>query len=241
MAELFPPAFRNSSLVTRHWSLVTLSVDERDARYPITIDPIAQQAYLKASNTGGSDQFGFSVAISGDTVVVGAFLEDSNATGVNGDQSDNSANGAGAAYVFAFPSAKMANISTRGFVGTGSNRLIGGIIIQGDTSTRVLFRAIGPSLTPLGVSGALQDPQLDLFDGSGTMLAHNDNWMEEPDGTPNAARTAAISSTGLAPGNASEAAILATVAPGNYTAVVSGVGATTGIALVEAYQLGPSP
>ena len=79
---------------------VRLLVDERGARYPITIDPIAQQAYLKASNTEAGDKFGYSVAISGDTVVVGAPEEDSNATGVNGDQSDNSAGNAGAAYVF---------------------------------------------------------------------------------------------------------------------------------------------
>ena len=81
-----------------------LSVDERGARYPLTIDPIAQQAYLKASNSDGglfpSDQFGTSVAVSGDTVVVGAFGESSNATGVNGNQADNSATQSGAAYVF---------------------------------------------------------------------------------------------------------------------------------------------
>jgi hypothetical protein len=77
-----------------------LAIDERGARYPLTIDPIAQQAYLKASNTGTDDQFGYSVAVSGDTVVVGAPCEDSNATGVDGDQSDNSAENSGAAYVF---------------------------------------------------------------------------------------------------------------------------------------------
>jgi hypothetical protein len=77
-----------------------LTVEESGAHYPITIDPIAQQAYLKASNTEASDAFGFSVAISGDTAVVGARFEDSNATGINGNQSDNSASAAGAAYVF---------------------------------------------------------------------------------------------------------------------------------------------
>ena len=77
-----------------------LAVEETGARYPLTIDPVAQQAYLKASNTEAVDQFGVSVAISGDTVVVGAYGESSNATGVNGDQSDNSASFSGAAYVF---------------------------------------------------------------------------------------------------------------------------------------------
>jgi hypothetical protein len=77
-----------------------LSVDESTARYPVTVDPIAQQAYIKASNTGAGDRFGSSIAISGDTVVVGAQLEASAATGINGNQSDNSATDAGAAYVF---------------------------------------------------------------------------------------------------------------------------------------------
>ena len=76
-------------------------VEDQAATYPLTIDPtISQQAYLKASNTGAADAFGYSVAISGDTVVVGAIREDSKATGVNGDQTDNSAPGSGAAYVF---------------------------------------------------------------------------------------------------------------------------------------------
>ena len=75
-------------------------VDECGAKYPITIDPLAQQAYFKASNSGGGDFFGNAVSVSSDTVVVGAPQEDSNATGVNGDQSNNSASGSGAAYVF---------------------------------------------------------------------------------------------------------------------------------------------
>ncbi len=77
-----------------------LHVDDRAARYPLTIDPIAQQAYLKASNTNANDQFGSSVAVSGDTVVVGARFEDSGATGVDGNMADNSAIDAGAAYIF---------------------------------------------------------------------------------------------------------------------------------------------
>ena len=80
--------------------VVRLVVDDRGAHYPITVDPIAQQAYLKASNSAASDYFGLSVAVSGDTVVVGAYWEDSNATGVNGNQADNSALESGAAYVF---------------------------------------------------------------------------------------------------------------------------------------------
>ncbi|WP_345739054.1 IPT/TIG domain-containing protein, partial [Prosthecobacter algae] len=77
-----------------------LLVDESTARYPITIDPVAQQAYLKAGNSGAGDSFGLSVAVSGDTAVVGAYLEDSNATGVNGNAASNDSNDSGAAYVF---------------------------------------------------------------------------------------------------------------------------------------------
>lgn len=78
-----------------------LDVDDAGAVYPVTIDPtFTQQAYLKASNTEAIDNFGFAVAVAGDTVVVGAHREDSNATGVNGNQADNSAAQAGAAYVF---------------------------------------------------------------------------------------------------------------------------------------------
>ena len=79
---------------------VRLIVNECGARYPITVDPIAQQAYLKASNTEDLDEFGYAVAISNDTAVIGVIGEDSNASGVNGDQSNDNADGAGAAYVF---------------------------------------------------------------------------------------------------------------------------------------------
>ncbi len=78
-----------------------LTIDDTHARYPLTIDPIAQQAYLKASNTASADFFGISLAVSGELVVVGAIGEDSNATGVNGNQADNNAPSSGAAYVFA--------------------------------------------------------------------------------------------------------------------------------------------
>ena len=87
-------------MMTENAAAFRVVVDERGARYPVTIDPVAQQAYLKAPNTEAEDGFGFSVAISGDTVVVGAPLEDSDATGVNGNQSSNSAPNSGAAYVF---------------------------------------------------------------------------------------------------------------------------------------------
>jgi FG-GAP repeat protein len=94
-----PAWFDNPQSAIRNPKFLSIVVDDREAIYPLTIDPIAQQAYLKASNTG-PDAFGGSVAVSGDTVVVGASGEESSATGVNGNQADNSAPGAGAAYVF---------------------------------------------------------------------------------------------------------------------------------------------
>jgi hypothetical protein len=100
----------------QHGGLLRLLVEEADARYPLNIDPVAQQAYLKASNTDADDNFGCSVSISGDTVVVGAYGEDSNATGVNHpNQGDNSVSYAGAAYVFKMPSGCKARSQTVGF------------------------------------------------------------------------------------------------------------------------------
>lgn len=87
-----PPAYAGVTA-----KLLRLIVDDSEAVYPLTIDPVAQQAYLKASNTGAGDLFGYSVAVSGNTAVVGAVLEDSSATGVNGNQADNSASNSGAA------------------------------------------------------------------------------------------------------------------------------------------------
>ena len=126
-------------------------------------------------------------------------------------------------------SSKLANISTRGSVGTGQNVMIGGLILLGPDPARVLFRAIGPSLLGAGVASALVDPQLDLFDAQGTTIATNNNWRDS--------QQAAIESTGAAPTDDAEAAILVDLFPGNYTGVVSGVNGGTGTALIEAYYL----
>ena len=123
----------------------------------------------------------------------------------------------------------LANISTRGFVGTGGDVLIGGIIVVGGSDQQVLIRAIGPSLTPFGVTGALSDPVLELHDKDGNLIVSNDDWKDTQE--------QAIMLTGIAPTNDAESAILATLAPGAYTAIVSGKDNTTGVALVEAYQV----
>ena len=122
--------------------------------------------------------------------------------------------------------ARLANISTRGFVQTGDNVMIGGFIILGSEDEYVIVRAIGPSL-PL--ADTLADPLLELHNADGSILATNDNWRDTQE--------AEIEATGLAPTNDAESAIVSTLAPGNYTAIVHGVGDTTGVALVEAYGL----
>ena len=126
----------------------------------------------------------------------------------------------------------LANISTRGFVGTGDNVMIGGFIVGGGTggSSTVVVRAIGPSLTPAGVANPLQDPVLELHDSEGAIIASNDNWMDSPDHQ-------LIIDSGLAPANDKESALLATLAPGAYTAIVGGINNDTGVGLVEAYTL----
>jgi len=124
---------------------------------------------------------------------------------------------------------KLANISTRGFVRTGDNVMIGGTIIIGSTPATVLIRAIGPSLTNAGVPNALSDPTLELHDGDGTLIAFNDDWRSDQE--------AAIIATGIPPTNNLESAILRSLSPGAYTAIVRGYLNATGVALVEAYQL----
>jgi hypothetical protein len=124
---------------------------------------------------------------------------------------------------------KLGNLSTRGFVGSAQNVMIGGTIVTGSDPARVVFRALGPSLGAVGIQNPLGDPQLDLFDANGAKISSNNNWKDS--------QQAAISNAGLAPSSDLESAILAELAPGNYTAVVTGVNGASGIALVEAYHL----
>ncbi len=124
----------------------------------------------------------------------------------------------------------LANISSRGFVGTGNNVLIGGFIIGvNGTSANVVARALGPSLSNSNVSGTLQDPILELHNANGVVVATNDNWKDSQETT--------IQSIGLAPPDNRESAIFATLAAGHYTAIVRGRNETTGVALVEVYRV----
>jgi hypothetical protein len=121
---------------------------------------------------------------------------------------------------------KLANIATRGQVDQGDNVLIAGTIVVGSGTSTVLFRALGPST---GIPNLLQDPVLELHDGQGGLVATNDNWQDT--------QKEAIEQTTIPPSNPKESAILQSLTPGAYTAVVRGKNNTTGIGVIEAYQL----
>ncbi len=133
--------------------------------------------------------------------------------------------------------ARLVNMSARTNVGTGGSILIAGFSITGDAPKQVLIRAIGPSLTPFGVTGVLADPQLALFrQGTTTALQTNDNWLSAPNVAQIGLVGAQVGAFTLPP-NSRDAAILVTLDPGSYSAQVSGVGNTTGVALVEIYEV----
>lgn len=154
-----------------------LVIDERGARYPLTIDPIAQQAYLKASNTDEFDGFGVSVAVSGNTVVVGAWGEASNATGVNGDQSDDTAEAAGAAYIFVRNGTTWSQQAYLKASNTDSGDYFGrSAAISGDT---VVVGAYGEDSSATGVDGDGSDNSI-LFAGAAYVFVRNGtNWNQQ--------------------------------------------------------------
>jgi phospholipase/lecithinase/hemolysin len=124
----------------------------------------------------------------------------------------------------------LANLSTRGFVGTGDNVMIGSLIVGSGDSPIIVLRAIGPSLASSGIANPLLDPTIELHDGNGAQLGFNDDWRST--------QLQAVLATLLAPTDDREAAIVAPfLTPGNYTAVVRGKADTTGVALVEAYRI----
>jgi hypothetical protein len=132
------------------------------------------------------------------------------------------------------PASQTLNLSTRMRVQTGENVGIGGFIITGTAPKHLLLRAIGPSLVPFGISNVLADPVMELHGPGAFVTITNDNWQDDP------AQVPAIQATGIAPANDLESAIDATLAPGAYTAIVRGNNATSGVALVEVYDLDQS-
>jgi hypothetical protein len=125
---------------------------------------------------------------------------------------------------------KLANISSRGFVQTGNDVMIAGFILgNGTAGERVAIRAIGPSLN--GIDNVLANPTLDLRDGNGTVLISNDNWKDDNN------QAAELSAAGMSPQNDFESAIVLRLPPGQYTAIVAGKDASTGVAVTEVYHL----
>ncbi|MFL6589010.1 MAG: hypothetical protein ACJ8M4_02440 [Chthoniobacterales bacterium] len=125
---------------------------------------------------------------------------------------------------------RLANISTRGLVASSVNVLIGGFILGGGSAnTKVLVRAIGPSLANAGIANPLSNPTLEVRDGNGALLFGNDNWEDR--------QQSAIEQTGIPPNDSLESAVVADLGPGAYTAIVAGKGDSTGVALIEVYNL----
>lgn len=128
---------------------------------------------------------------------------------------------------------KLLNISTRATAGSAENTLIAGVVVTGSAPKRVLIRAVGPGLTPFGVTGVLAQPTLTLYSGS-TAVGANTGWSTSVDAAAITAASAQVGGFGMA---AADSAMIVTLAPGNYTAQVTGPGAATGVALIELYEL----
>jgi hypothetical protein len=147
-----------------------------------------------------------------------------------GDDSIFASTGFSPTFIAIKKSPTLVNISTRLNVLTGENVLDAGFIINAAGSKRVLIRGLGPSLSDLGVDGALDDPIIELHDSSGTIVAENDDWKKN--------QQTEIAATGLAPTNDAESALISTLSAGSYTVIERGKLGTTGVGLVELYDLG---
>ncbi len=124
----------------------------------------------------------------------------------------------------------LANISTRGAVETGANVMIGGFILgKGSSAAKILVRGLGPTLSEQNITGPLANPTLELRNSNGVLVRANDNWKSS--------QQAQIQATGIPPQNDLEAALIATLTPGSYTAILAGKNGGTGVGLLEAYHL----
>jgi hypothetical protein len=184
-----------------------------------------QAAQIQQSGLAPTDEFESAVLV---TLTPGSY------TAVVSGYQGSMGNGLVEAYEMDSNTTRLVNISTRGRVGTNDEPMIGGLIAQGGGPKKVIIRALGPSLGvgANGVSGALGDPVLELRDGSGNLLAVNDDW-----GT--SSQVSEILASTIPPVNPKEAAIVATLGAGNYTAVVRSADGTAGVALVEVFDLDP--
>ena len=172
----------------------------------------------------------------------GLFVQGKSAGSANITVTATDANGATASQSFdvtvTSTPVHAANISTRLQIGSGDDALIGGFIVLGDAPKRLMIRAIGPSLSGVGVTNALSNPTLELHDGTGALIASNDNWQYAPNKRD-------IMSSGLAPSDPNESAILTTLSATSsgsaFTAVMRSVDGTSGVGLVEVYDLDSGP
>lgn len=204
-----------------------------------TLDLYDAGGQLLASNDNWRDSQQAQIAVTG--IAPGNPLESAILMTLPGDSSytavvrgKNGATGIGLVEVYdlgAGANSKLANISTRGSVDTGDNVMIGGFIVGGSVTDqiRVVVRAIGPSLAQFGITNALQDPTLSLYDSNGSVMATNDNWRDGPQPE--------VVAAGLAPTDDRESALYQSLSPGAYTAIVAGKGGTIGVGLVEAYNI----
>jgi K319-like protein len=190
-------------------------------------NPIATNDNWKSSQQQAIADSGFAPANDSEAAIIST-LAPGNYTAIVSGNSNTT--GVSLVEVYELDStARLLNISTRGFVGDNNNVIIAGVILSGSDNGTICFRALGPSLAAHGVQGVLANPRLDLFDAQGIKVGANDNWKDW--------QKDAIASAGFAPANPAEAALLIDLAPGNYTAIVSGVGGATGVGLVEANHL----
>lgn len=164
-------------------------------------------------------------------------LSAGNATVVGANTGDIGEVGLVEVYEVGTAEAKIVNLSSRGLVGTGERVMIGGLVVGGNVSRRLLVRAIGPSLLPHGVTNVLANPRLEVLQGE-TVLAANDDWTAGPDPQLVAALSERAGAFPLPPGSL-DAALVLSVEPGSYTVIVRGADATPGVALVEVYDLDP--
>jgi hypothetical protein len=232
----------------------TLTSFSLDGAIPATELQVFSGANLISSNTGWSSTPANELAVSNADAEVGAFplpagSADSALVGSfppgNYTAMFSGANGAtgiGLVEIYdmdtyaPFTTMKLTNVSTRGDVGTGNNVLIGGFEINGTAPKRLLIRGAGPALTALNVSGALATPHLTLYNSSGGTIRENFAWQTGND--PGIVSEAEASTGAFAFGNGTaDTAILVVLPPGTYTAEVSGVNDSTGVALVEVYEV----
>ena len=183
-----------------------------------------QEAAIKATGLAPSNDLEAALVTTLDPGAYTAILSGKDGTGV------------GLVEVYALDqgaSSELANVSTRGFVGTDDNAMIGGVIVgpNGAPDATLVVRAIGPTLGDFGVTGSLADPTLALHNSDGTLIASSNDWQDDP------GQAADIEAAGLAPGYPSESAIYITAPTGPYTAIVTGNNGTTGVALVEIYNI----